>query len=80
MICSFFFGFDSDFRGKVPFVGVFSYRLPELLILDSNLVNEIFVGKFRNFHLNYTNVIIPKKFDILSGKSQAEQFKLAFFF
>lgn len=48
--------FNSDFRGKAPFVGVFTYRMPELLILDPKLVDEIFVGKFKHFRNNYTNV------------------------
>lgn len=49
----------SEYRGKAPFVGIFTYRMPELLILEPSLVNEIFVGKFKNFHLNYTNVSWP---------------------
>ncbi|KAJ6635496.1 putative cytochrome P450 28a5 [Pseudolycoriella hygida] len=43
------------FRGKCPFVGIYTYRQPELLILDPKLINEIFVGKFKHFENNYTN-------------------------
>lgn len=47
----------SEYRGKAPFVGIFTHRLPELLILEPSLVYEIFVGKFKHFHINYTNVM-----------------------
>lgn len=48
----------SEFRGKAPFVGIFTNRKPELLILDPKLVNEIFVSKFKHFQINSTNVIL----------------------
>lgn len=44
------------FKGKNAFVGVFKNRTPELMILDSPLVIEILVGKFKHFNTNFTNV------------------------
>lgn len=74
----------SEYRGKAPFVGIFTHRMPELLILDPSLVNEIFVGKFKNFHLNYTNVISVLFWNrSISALTEIElnnlQFAIAFF-
>lgn len=46
----------SEFRGKTPFVGIYVNRTPQLLVVDPALAKEIFVGKFKYFPNNDTNV------------------------
>lgn len=67
--------FRSKYRGKTPFVGVFTYRLPELMILDHTLVSEILVGKFKHFHINYTNV---RKTIFVSWKEEEKKLNQTF--
>lgn len=55
-----------DFRDKAPFVGIYTHRTPGLMVLDTHLVKEILVGKFKHFQNNYTNVRISLTFSDFS--------------
>ena len=59
----------SEFKGKLPFVGLIQIRLPRLLILDPKLSKKIFVQNFKSFHDNEFSDMMDKKKDPLFSRN-----------
>ncbi|CRK97114.1 CLUMA_CG010454, isoform A [Clunio marinus] len=51
----------NDYKGRANFIGMYQMREPRLLILKPELVKEILVKKFKNFHDNEFSLILNTK-------------------
>jgi cytochrome P450 len=69
----------SEFKGKVPFVGIMQIRSPRLFVIKPELVKEVLIKKFKNFHDNEFGNAIDKKADPLFARNpfmlQGEEWK-----
>ncbi|KAG4065146.1 hypothetical protein HA402_007543, partial [Bradysia odoriphaga] len=52
-----------QYRGKSPFVGIVSGRVPKLLIIDSQVAKDILVKDFKKFHDNDVASLTDKETD-----------------
>lgn len=59
----------SEFKGKLPYVGLIQIRLPRLLILDPKLSKKILVQNFKSFHDNEFSGMMDKKKDPLFSRN-----------
>ena len=50
--CVFFFFTWSQYHKDEDFIGIYSIRSPELLILSPEFIHKVFVSEFKNFHDN----------------------------
>lgn len=57
----------SEFKGKAPFVGIFQIRSPRLLLLKPEMVKDVLVKNFKNFHDNEFGDIFDAESDPLFG-------------
>lgn len=54
-----FFHLFSEFKGKIPFVGIIQIRKPHLLVLEPELVKTVMIRNFKNFHDNEFGEMVP---------------------
>ncbi|KAH8401409.1 hypothetical protein KR009_005314 [Drosophila setifemur] len=55
----------NQYKNKYDVVGVFSGRVPKLLVLSPELARRIFVANFRNFHDNELSQLTDAKTDFI---------------
>lgn len=55
----------SNFKGKTPFVGIIQMRDPRLLILQPEIIKDVFIRKFNSFRNNEFAGLIDTKLDPL---------------
>ncbi|XP_013111464.1 probable cytochrome P450 28d1 [Stomoxys calcitrans] len=58
-----------QFRNKNKYVGVYSGRAPQFLILDPELAHKIYVNDFNSFHDNEFGEYIDEKSDLISANN-----------
>ncbi|KAJ6644129.1 putative cytochrome P450 28a5 [Pseudolycoriella hygida] len=58
-----------QYKHTTPFVGVYSGREPQLLIIDPEMVKSILIKDFKNFEDNQMTTMIDKKTDALLGRN-----------
>ena len=52
-----------EFKGKIPFVGIFQMRKPALLILNPELLKDIMVRNFKSFQNKGFAWVVDKEAD-----------------
>lgn len=60
---------NSEFKGKTPFVGLIQIKSPRLMVLEPELVRDVMVRNFKNFHDNEFGDVFDKDTDPLFGRN-----------
>jgi cytochrome P450 len=60
---------SSEFKGKTPFVGIIQIRAPRLVVLEPELVKDVMIRKFKNFHDNEFGDMMDKDTDPLFARN-----------
>jgi cytochrome P450 family 6/cytochrome P450 family 28 len=58
----------SEFKGKTPFLGIIQIRKPQLLLLEPDLVKNVLIRNFKNFHDNEFGEMVKKIFQRFNVK------------
>ncbi|XP_075154537.1 putative cytochrome P450 28d1 isoform X3 [Haematobia irritans] len=68
----FIYDFDDiyrKYRDSTKYVGVYSGRAPQLMIIDPELVHKIYVNDFNSFHDNEFGEYVDEKSDLISANN-----------
>jgi hypothetical protein len=59
----------SEYKKKSPFVGVFQFRTPILLIFDPEIIKDVMIKHFSSFHDNEFSHMVDKESDPIFGRN-----------
>ena len=58
-----------EFKGKVPFVGIIQIRAPRLVLLEPEIIKDVLIRNFKNFHDNEFSEMTDKEADPLFARN-----------